>query len=428
MAVTVSPVVQNDWISLLPDEILHCILRRLRTSQQAAQTSALSKRWWNLWQSYPVVEFDYKSCNIRQSHTDNLESFVLATIRRFSRDSLQRVEKMNLYVAGYDDTVFPLVAELLNLASNRKAQEVCIIPSSRHSGYLDFPLESLSNSSLRSLRLGKMVLDRSRILSRLKITDKDDDLLPLNSLRSLHLWKVIISDERVLTDLFRSSPLLETLKLGKIDIEGLKKIRFSNFANLRTLTISSFGFNVDEIEEIEIVAPGLETLHLSDIPNVSRIDVTAPQLSHLEIDNHDLGFGYITAMISSNFPYLETLKLTTMTGMKKILVSKDAKLRTLTISCFGYSYDPNVVKVEEIEIVAPGLETLHLDDIRTVSRIDVTAPQLSHLEIGYYHDLSLGYIAAMISTNFPSLKSLKLYTYAYEWKLLRGPELVKFLL
>ncbi|CAN0914679.1 F-box/LRR-repeat protein At3g62440 [Linum grandiflorum] len=47
----------NDRISLLPDDILLCILRVFLSPVQAAQTTALSSRWRSLWRSYPDVEF-----------------------------------------------------------------------------------------------------------------------------------------------------------------------------------------------------------------------------------------------------------------------------------------------------------------------------------------------------------------------------------
>ncbi|CAN0859774.1 hypothetical protein LINGRAHAP2_LOCUS7757, partial [Linum grandiflorum] len=116
---------ENDWISLLPDDILHCILRRLPTSKQAAHTSALSRRWRSLWQSYPVVEFYYHNCSSTRP-LRNLENLADASITKFSRDRLQGMAKLTLIVQAWDDTVIPLVVKLLNLASNRNQQRINI--------------------------------------------------------------------------------------------------------------------------------------------------------------------------------------------------------------------------------------------------------------------------------------------------------------
>ncbi|XP_052485635.1 putative F-box/FBD/LRR-repeat protein At1g66300 isoform X3 [Gossypium raimondii] len=45
----------QDWISVLPDEILHHILSFL-TTKQSIQTCILSKRWIDLWKFTPVID------------------------------------------------------------------------------------------------------------------------------------------------------------------------------------------------------------------------------------------------------------------------------------------------------------------------------------------------------------------------------------
>ncbi|CAN1264785.1 F-box/FBD/LRR-repeat protein At2g04230 [Linum perenne] len=59
----------EDLISDLPDEILHSVLRRIPYFKEAAQTSALSSRWRNLWSSYPVVELDSATSPYYTSHS-----------------------------------------------------------------------------------------------------------------------------------------------------------------------------------------------------------------------------------------------------------------------------------------------------------------------------------------------------------------------
>jgi hypothetical protein len=48
----------RDHISGLPDELLHCILRRLRSATAAARTSALSRRWRRVWADLPELVLD----------------------------------------------------------------------------------------------------------------------------------------------------------------------------------------------------------------------------------------------------------------------------------------------------------------------------------------------------------------------------------
>ncbi|EEC66512.1 hypothetical protein OsI_32628 [Oryza sativa Indica Group] len=48
-----------DWISDLPDEILHRIMSFLN-ARQAVQTCVLSRRWRNLWRTVPCINADCK--------------------------------------------------------------------------------------------------------------------------------------------------------------------------------------------------------------------------------------------------------------------------------------------------------------------------------------------------------------------------------
>ncbi|CAN0841506.1 Putative F-box/LRR-repeat protein At3g28410 [Linum grandiflorum] len=347
---------QIDRISSLPDEILHCILRRMETFKQAAQTSALSRQWRSLWQSYPVVEFDYQ--NFPRNYPWNLRNMAAASIRKFSPDSLLRMENLKLFLSEGNDPIVSSVAEqLLLLASNRKAEEISIDLQDKFP-LLRLPLESLSDSSAKRLEF-----------STLAIVCSNGDLtsLSLNFLRFLRLHWVEISDERVLTNLIASSPLLETLELRSI--VRLDKIRVRDAVNLRTLTISA----CYTFKEIEIVAPGLETLNLGpifrcDLSFLSLNSLRFLNLSHVVISDSRV----MTNLIASS-PLLESLELEWIEKLDKIRVSDAVNLRTLRIY---YCY-----RLQDIEIVAPGLETLNIFHSTENLRIDLIAPQLIHLRI-----------------------------------------------
>ncbi|CAN1123688.1 hypothetical protein LINPERHAP2_LOCUS1982 [Linum perenne] len=85
----------KDLISDLPDGILHNIIHRLEYGDQAAQTIAISRRWETLWRSYPFVEFDIYNWRRRDCNRD-FQKFAEATINRFTRDSLLRMEILKL--------------------------------------------------------------------------------------------------------------------------------------------------------------------------------------------------------------------------------------------------------------------------------------------------------------------------------------------
>ncbi|KAF8714801.1 hypothetical protein HU200_027330 [Digitaria exilis] len=63
-----------DLLSALPDALLHSIVSNL-TSRQAVQTSALSRRWRELWRSAPCVDVDSEEPIRSREQWDKLEDF-----------------------------------------------------------------------------------------------------------------------------------------------------------------------------------------------------------------------------------------------------------------------------------------------------------------------------------------------------------------
>ncbi|CAN1843625.1 Putative F-box/FBD/LRR-repeat protein At4g03220 [Linum perenne] len=273
----------KDRISELPDEILHCILRRLQSKEQAAQTIAISKRWVSVWRSYPIVEYD---------RWKDLQKFCNESINRFSRDRLLRIEILNLKVPlgirFFSSSLLLAFEQLLYLALERKPEKVTIeIEEIYRSSYFSFRL--ILNSAVKILRLRGIQFNGW------------EDRLPisLNSLLSLSLDNVDL--DGFYTSLIASSPLLETLEL-----EGIRnrKLQISNLINLKNIEISY----CDSLEEINITAPGLQTLSLYLMEDMKKVELTAPQLHRLKIWN--VGAFSVDALISK----LESLKSLTLEG------------------------------------------------------------------------------------------------------------------
>ncbi|CAN0914862.1 Putative F-box/FBD/LRR-repeat protein At2g05300 [Linum grandiflorum] len=270
---------ETDRISELPDEIILCILRCLKSHKEAALTTVLSRRWRTPWRSYPIVEFDYidtKKIPCRRYGTKRLDleifqEFVKAATDRFNQDKLLLMEslKVSISLPRDDKTAYyPFVNQLLELASTRKSEEISVIL------YLHFlpiihrfhlPFRLLSNSSMKILRL-----------HGIRFAYSDDLLLPLHSLRYVYLSNVELEDDRVLANLLASSPLLETLILTRI--EELSKLQVRNLTNLNRLQVSY----CDLLVEIDIVAPRLDSLSIQWVFKISKIEITAPELTVLD--------------------------------------------------------------------------------------------------------------------------------------------------
>lgn len=64
-----------DFISSLPDHILHDILGFLKT-KEAVQTGVLSKRWEHLWTHLPSLNFSRKVVSTKISSWEELGAFL----------------------------------------------------------------------------------------------------------------------------------------------------------------------------------------------------------------------------------------------------------------------------------------------------------------------------------------------------------------
>ncbi|CAN0846102.1 F-box/LRR-repeat protein 13 [Linum grandiflorum] len=427
-----------DRLSELPDDILHSILRRIKSESKVAQTITLSRRWWILWRSYPVVDYSDED-RIRMK---NFKKFGDATVARFSRDSFLAMEalKLSLNEYAYKYRV-PVIEQLLDLASERKAQEIDI-RSFTTSTSVSFPFRLLFNSATKMLRV-----------TGLRFAYCDDLPLSPNSLRFLHLISVSFKDNLLFENLIASSPLLETLEIGKsFSTKELKVC--THHINLKTLRIVGCSS-----KKIEIAAPGLQTLRLEDLAP-SKVELTAPQLNLLEItyccliglDIQDFSrllsnsgtkilrmtggrFAYnkhyddlplsmnslrflhlsrvsfkddlLLEKLLASSPLLETLEIKSIPTKRELKVSTHhTHLKTLRIS--GCSS-------KAVKLAALGLETLRLEDVY-LSRFELTAPQLSLLEITNYYfrdccfDLAISKLQSLksLTLNHPCMNGKKL--------------------
>ncbi|CAN1124245.1 Putative F-box/FBD/LRR-repeat protein At5g56810 [Linum perenne] len=323
----------KDRISELPDEILLCILRRLPSQEEAARSIAISKRWGSVWRLYPIVEYD---------RWEYLQEFCDASINRFSRDGLLRMKILKLKVpllGGriFSDSLQRAFEQLFYSALERKAEEVKIEIIQNHSSIPRncFTFRLIFNSALKILRL-----------RGIQFNGWNDDQLPLcsNSLRTLCLDDVEL--DGFYTSLIASSPQLETLELRVVIVD--RKLEISNLIYLKEIKICS----MDDIllEEIDITAPGLETLSIPLAADTKKFELTAPQLHLLKIFK------------ISNFRVDE-------------LISKLESLKSLTLEGFGDS-------VTKLKFSSPNLEKLTLWMSRELREIDLDCgPRLTEFEL-----------------------------------------------
>ncbi|CAN1339405.1 F-box/FBD/LRR-repeat protein At5g53840 [Linum perenne] len=136
----------KDRISDLPEGIVHCILRRLQTPEQAGRTIILSRRWQSIWQSYPFVEFhpkDELTCSRDREHRRRIfQQFIESSIRRFSQDTDLPMKSLKVKFIEMNNDLLRDFDQLLDLALRRKAEKIDI----------DVPLRNLPVSTPNSVR------------------------------------------------------------------------------------------------------------------------------------------------------------------------------------------------------------------------------------------------------------------------------------
>nr|CAB3458257.1 unnamed protein product [Digitaria exilis] len=105
-----------DRISGLPDDLLHTILHRVRSTPDAVRTSVLSRRWRRVWAQVPEISFDHDVDRVRSS---SILRGIDAVVGAHSAPTLDRIAISVRRNAG--DRTPALVAPWLRLASLRLA-------------------------------------------------------------------------------------------------------------------------------------------------------------------------------------------------------------------------------------------------------------------------------------------------------------------
>ncbi|CAI9090353.1 OLC1v1025110C1 [Oldenlandia corymbosa var. corymbosa] len=262
----------EDRISDLPDAVLHLVLCPLPI-KSIAQTSILSKRWRNLWYSFPDLDFTtleiITSGDDHHHPTDNVSTNVTNNGKTKRFQSLREAEIIDRVLTcrrvchkrqSYSDIrvlrvcaslSFSMLNTLIRRATKFNVQELDIEVITND--YFNFPRCVIFSESLRVLKL--------------KSRHPGFRLPPLmvlkggfQSLVSLSLSQVMLHDQPSLVNLFSSSnsfPRLKKLCLEKCI--GLKHLNVS-CRFLEDLTLE----NCFHLEDLEICSPKLESLRVVD--------------------------------------------------------------------------------------------------------------------------------------------------------------------
>ncbi|CAN1180202.1 hypothetical protein LINPERHAP2_LOCUS34638 [Linum perenne] len=315
---------EADRISELPDEIIHDILERLKYSQT---TLALSRRWMQIWLSYPIIEFH---CNEDFNYSAKLQSFVAAAAaRKLSSSQHSRIKALRISSKCSD-----FIHDVLDLIVNREPEEI-FVKYHWNLSYQLFPTQLINNPRLRILDLC--------CCKFWEFPDTNHLDMRMINLRVLRL-EVFRIDERPLNCLIAASPLLEELKLS-YPMKRIRKLDICNNPNLKILQLETWTFG--ELIQIAGTTKSLETMSVRCID----LDFSPSQLTSLKSLKinyaHKLTGEFINNMIA-NLPSLQSLHLY------------------------------HIRKVKELEIRSNTLQQLKLDNLspEVRLRIHINAPRL----------------------------------------------------
>ncbi|PIN20865.1 hypothetical protein CDL12_06421 [Handroanthus impetiginosus] len=270
---------KKDRISDLPDDILHHIFFFLPI-KSIAQTSVLSKRWKNLWYSFPDLDFTTFSAPANPASNIVISSSIKG--RKGSRSYASKgtdeyIDQILSLIEKHSDIrvlrfraflSFSRLAGLIRNAVKHNVQELDVEVST--CDYFNFPRSIMYSGTLRALRLKSW--NPGFRLPPVQIM-KDG----FRSLSMLSLSRPILHDQPSLVNLFTHSsfPLLKNLHLESCS--GLKHLRVECPA-LQDLCLES----CLQLQDLEICGRRLERLRVSSCFDAysisSRVRIDAPTL------------------------------------------------------------------------------------------------------------------------------------------------------
>nr|XP_043634334.1 uncharacterized protein LOC122605449 [Erigeron canadensis] len=346
---TIDNYYDNDRISDLPDFIAHHILSFLVDSpKELIRTSVLSKKWLALTASFPILHFNLESFDKaiypswapfdRQYSKKIFFKYIAYTISRFSQhQNVINANTFDLRAELEDPAHADIMNRCLGFVLKPGLQVFAIYSCGRHRYSVPPPMYRLPNvllsvSSLTSLSIRDCELPSLLIAG-------DGDVVRFKLLKMLNLDDVYLNEEMIKC-LTAGCPLLEEFRVCRC--YGFKRLCVYGLQNLQKVEV----YYTSEVEEIDIQAPNLSDIFLSDM-NAKGVPPCINLFSGKTLSMIFYGcFSEQFAVSLSNFPFLETLILK-LSYDHTILKLSSHSLRTLSLD--------TQIDLEDIEIDTPNL-------------------------------------------------------------------------
>ncbi|PWA63109.1 F-box domain, cyclin-like protein [Artemisia annua] len=277
-----------DEISDLPDPIVHQIMSSLNVSE-ITRISTLSKRFFEIWSSYPFIVFDettfarmlqgrLREDTIKDRFLDHIYNSVLR--RRINRVLSEFRVKVNLSGTFTDNRLDSVIA--IVLVNGVRCMDLDFGQSSRYY----FPI-ALASNLINVLRFTGFTLELSNII-------QGCPSLGVVSIKSCVILQNIDFSSQTLTEIEFDKCEVSSIKINAPNLHSFFyvgmalinpqpcSIDVSQCQNIAYMSLTNV-VNGDWIEDLVYSLSNLETLILVRCQNIGRIKVRNGKLERLEV-------------------------------------------------------------------------------------------------------------------------------------------------
>ncbi|WVZ70170.1 hypothetical protein U9M48_018857 [Paspalum notatum var. saurae] len=257
-----------DRISSLPDDLLHCILLRLKSTRAAGRTSVLSRRWRHVWAHLPYLRLG--TCLDELPAATRLDS-VDAALAAFSAPALKRLE-VALYCHGLRVHA-RRVASWLRFASQRRVRDLSIYVPPQTKFFLSTLMLTRKAEEAEELQLPAW--DAATTIA-LSLEPRWTLRFPaaaglFTALTDLYITLVSMEGGELGAFVSAQCPRLRNLHLSAVTLPAA-----SSDVCIRSDSLHSLSFHVDNAQRLQVIAPNLEELTVSDAMDAH---ISAPKLA-----------------------------------------------------------------------------------------------------------------------------------------------------
>ncbi|MBA0781366.1 hypothetical protein Gotri_002297 [Gossypium trilobum] len=269
----------QDWISVLPDEILHHILSFL-TTKQSIQTCILSKRWIDLWKFTPVI--DIQMATPYHETTPSERTFIHNTLTQHQAFKLHKFSLDFSYGALEDAVANVQIQHYIEFAISRQVQILSVSTElifEELEDYYVLPNVFYSHDNVPSL---EQVFLKCFLFNPNPPCD-----LPFASLKALCFFHCVI-DDGTLKGLLSNFPVLESLtidlchRLLNFKASWCQSMRLKHLV-VRCMDNPGFNLEIDSSSLSSFKVRGNSVISVSSLSSIAEATLLAREY---EVNNN----------------------------------------------------------------------------------------------------------------------------------------------